>query len=212
MRRLDRNAVAAPACLASYQHGAHTWNDVSALHRSQIRAGLEQMQGRRCAYCEGSLDVLGYHIEHFRRKDGAHFPHLTFVWANLYWSCDQADSCGRYKDHGAGAYVPNDLVDPCLDDPDHFFRFRSDGTISFRSGLSVADMRRAEQTLRVFNLNPKWGRLRNMRKAAVSAYVTLVDGCREFSLAELQDFLREELELAAALPFSAAIRHVLTEP
>jgi uncharacterized protein (TIGR02646 family) len=170
------------------------------------------MQGRRCAYCEGSLDALGCHIEHFRRKDGAHSPHLTFVWANLYWSCNQADSCGRYKDHGAGAYNPNDLVDPCLDDPDQFFRFRSDGTINVRHGLSVVEMRRAEETLRVFNLNPKWGRLRNMRKAAVSAYVTFADGSVVFSLGELQEFFREELELAEALPFSTAIRHVLTEP
>jgi uncharacterized protein (TIGR02646 family) len=212
MRRLDRNAVAEPTCLASYQHGANSWSDVTAVHRAQIRAQLEQLQGRRCAYCEGSLDALGYHIEHFRRKDGAHFPHLTFVWANLYWSCDQADSCGRYKDHGAGAHNPDDLVDPCLEDPDQFFRFRSDGTISLRPGLSGADMRRAEESLRVFNLNPRWGRLRNMRKAAVSPYLTLVDGCVEFSVAELQDFLKEELDLAGTLPFSTAIRHVLTEP
>jgi uncharacterized protein (TIGR02646 family) len=170
------------------------------------------MQGRRCAYCEGSLDVLGRHVEHFRRKHAAHFPHLTFVWANLYWSCDQADSCGRFKDHGAGVYDPDDLVDPCVEDPDRLFRFRSDGTISIRPGLPVAEMRRAEETLRVFNLNPDWGRLRNMRKAAVAAYVGFVDGTLEFSLAEFQEFFREELELAATLPFSTAIRHVLTEP
>src|SRR4051812_18958917 len=125
MRWLDRNAVPAPACLATYQHGLHTWDDVTPLDKSHIRAALEQMQGRRCAYCEGSLDALGRHVEHFRRKHAAHFPHLTFVWTNLYWSCDQADSCGRFKDHGAGAYDPDDLIDPCVEDPDRLFRFRS---------------------------------------------------------------------------------------
>ena len=84
----------------------------------------------------GHLDALGQHIEHFRRKK--HFPELTFTWANLYWSCDQTDSCGHYKDHGAGAYNVNDLVELCIDDPDEFFRFRADGTISIRPGLSAA--------------------------------------------------------------------------
>ena len=133
------------------------------------------------------------------------------MWSNLYWSCDQPDSCGHYKDHGAGAYDINDLIEPCVEDPDTFFRFRTDGTISVRYGLQVSDMCKAEETLRVFNLHPNWGRLRNMRKAVLSRYVSLVDGCVEFSASELQDFFRDELSEAASLPFFTAIRHVLTE-
>lgn len=190
-----------------FRHGEHTWDDVRA-HKAEIHACLEQMQGRRCAYCEGPLDTLGQHVEHFRRK--FHFPLLTFVWTNLYWSCDQKDSCGHFKDHGAGAYDVNDLIDPCSDDPDHFFRFRSDGTISVRQGLSASDKRKADETLRVLNLHPKWGRLRNMRKAALSNYVYLVDEASGFAPAELQELFRDELNAARHLPFSTAIRHVLT--
>jgi hypothetical protein len=130
----------------------------------------------------------------------------------LYWSCDQTDSCGHYKDRGAGPYLVNDLIEPCVHDPDKYFRFRTDGTISVRSGLSELDNNRAEETLRVFNLNPTWGRLRNMRKTAVSGYVSMIVGCDGFSIAELQELLANELAQAAALPFSTAIRHVLTEP
>jgi hypothetical protein len=54
---------------------------------------------------------------------------------SLYWSCDQKDSCGHYKDCCAGAYNVNDLIDPCVDNPDAFFRFRTEGTINVRSGL-----------------------------------------------------------------------------
>jgi uncharacterized protein (TIGR02646 family) len=212
MRLLDRGSAPVPPCLAGYNHGQHTWDDVTGAHKADIRSSLEQMQGRRCAYCEGSLDILGQHIEHFRRKHSAHFPHLAFTWTNLYWSCNQTDSCGRYKDHSAGPYNPNDLLDPCVDDPDHVFRFRSDGSISIRPGLSPADQRKAEETLRVFNLQPRWGRLRNMRKAAVAGYVALVEGAADFTLAELREFFAEELATAAALPFSTVIRHVLTEP
>ena len=207
MRRLNRGDVDVPACLVEFRHGEHTWDDVRA-HKAEIHACLEQMQGRRCAYCEGPLDTLGQHVEHFRRK--FHFPLLTFVWTNLYWSCDQKDSCGHFKDHGAGAYDVNDLIDPCSDDPDHFFRFRLDGTISVRQGLSASDKRKADETLRVLNLHPKWGRLRNMRKAALSNYVYLVDEASGFAPAELQELFRDELNAARHLPFSTAIRHVLT--
>ena len=212
MRRLDRASVAAPACLANYQPGQHNWDDVVACDRSQIRERLEQLQGRRCAYCEGGLDALGQHIEHFRRKHAGHSPHLTFDWTNLYWSCDQADSCGRHKDHGAGVYNVNDLIDPCIDDPDVFFQFRSDGTISIRRGLSLAERRKAEETLRVFNLHPNWGRLRNMRKATVANYVFMVDELSGFEQSELYSLFSEELAATRHLPFSTAIRHVLTEP
>src|SRR5438105_4358499 len=110
MRKLDRGNVPAPVCLANYQVGAHTWNSLTYEDKEQIRQSLEQLQGRRCAYCEGSLDALGQHIEHFRRKGIGHFPQFTFSWSNLYWSCYQDDSCGRFKDHSAGAYNPNDLI------------------------------------------------------------------------------------------------------
>jgi uncharacterized protein (TIGR02646 family) len=210
MQKLNRNDIAAPACLATYQHPAHNWNHVRPQDKDEIRTHLEQMQGRRCGYCEGPLDALGQHIEHFRRKK--HFPELTFSWTNLYWSCDRTDSCGHYKDHGAGEYNVNDLVEPCVDDPDQFFRFRTDGTISIRPGLSPGAQSKAEETLRVFNLNPKWGRLRNMRKAAVSPYVAFVDRDLEFSINELQEFFSDELSQAVTLPFYTAIRHVLTEP
>jgi uncharacterized protein (TIGR02646 family) len=209
MRKLNREDIDEPACLANYQHDHHRWDDVTREDKAQIRQQLEHMQGRRCAYCEGSLDALGRHIEHFRRK--GHFPHLTFAWCNLYWSCDQQDSCGHYKDHGAGPYDVNDLINPCVDTPDTFFRFRTDGTINVRADLGAADKHKAEETLRVFNLNPQWGRLRNMRKSAVSAYVSFVDGCVDFSAGELQDFFRDELAAAATSPFFTAIRHVLTE-
>lgn len=209
MRKLVRAGVAAPACLANYHHGQNTWDDLGHEDRNQIRGQLVQMQGRRCAYCEGSLDMLGQHIEHFRDRNN--FQPLTFAWSNLYWSCYQEDSCGRYKDQHAGAFNFNEIIDPCVDDPDAFFRFRADGTISIRPGLQVTERRKAEETLRVFNLHPQWGRLRHMRKATLASYVAMIDGCSGFSIVELQELLGQELAQAETQPFSTAIRHVLTE-
>ena len=157
MRRLDRTICPAPACLEAYHHDTHSWSDVRPEHKAEIRAHLERMQGRRCAYCEGDIDVLGQHVEHFRRKGDPANRCLTFDWGNLFWSCDQSDSCGHFKDHGAGAYNVADLINPCSDEPDGFFIFRSDGTISVRRGLSADDERRARETLRVFSLSRRVG-------------------------------------------------------
>lgn len=211
MRQLNRAAVLEPPCLATYNHGAQTWGDVTVPDRQQIHVGLEQMQGRRCAYCEGSIDDLGQHIEHFRRRRD--YPALTFDWSNLFWSCDQTDSCGHFKDSGAGAYDPAELVNPCEDDPDRFFVFRADGTISVRNGLSAPDEHRACETLRVFSLNPQWGRLRNMRQAAVSGYVDSANDAFDAGLtpADIRAYFAQELQAAHDLPFYTAIRHVLTE-
>lgn len=211
MRKLDRATCQSPQCLGSYRHGTHSWDDVSSAHKAEIRAQLERMQGKRCAYCEGDVQVLGQHIEHFRRK--SRHPALTFDWANLFWSCDQSDSCGHYKDHGAGNYNVSDLVDPCSDDPDAYFVFRSDGTIGVRSGLSARDQHRAAETLRVFSLDADWGRLRAMRKCAVSGYVKDADEAFEAGLStdDIREYFADVIEYAKNLPFYTAIRHVLTE-
>jgi len=207
MHKLDRTSVEAPPCLANYRHGENTWDDVKD-DKAQIHVQLERLQGRRCAYCEGSLDDLGQHIDHLRQRRA--FPKLTFQWPNLYWSCLADDSCGRYKDHEAGPYEHDDLIDPCVDDPDRFFRFRADGGIEVRSGLSARDQHRAKETLRVFNLNPQFGRLRKMRKSAVDGFVYLVDGCDDYSVSELGDIFEAELAATAHLPFFTVVRHVLT--
>jgi uncharacterized protein (TIGR02646 family) len=213
MRKLDRIACAAPPCLGCYRHGAHSWNDVTPEHKAEIRLRLEAMQGRRCAYCEGDIDSLGQHIEHFRRRGDPAYRHLTFDWSNLFWSCYQEDSCGRFKDNRAGAFNVSDLIDPCADDPDAFFIFQADGTISIRHGLSAADQNRAKETLRVFSLDAEWGRLRAMRKIALSGYIDDANAAFNagWSPDEIRDYFAAELEIARSLPFCTAIRHVLTE-
>lgn len=207
MRKLDRGAVPAPPCLASFKHGQHNWDDVKGPHKDQIRQHLEQMQGRFCAYCEGSLDSLGQHVDHFQQKDKV--PQLTFAWTNLLWSCYQDDSCGRIKDRQA--YQPQDLIDPCLDDPDRYFLFRSDGSIDLRQGLSPADQKRARETLRILNLDPRSGRLRQMRQRAVEGFLMDLEECIQAGLPPAQYFA-EVLAAAIHLPFFTTVRHVLTQP
>lgn len=216
MLRLERSLVAEPACLRNY-YATDTWEEVAPADKAQIRAALETLQGRRCAYCEGSLDELGAHIEHFRRKGrptapspARSFPQLTFEWSNLYWSCDQKESCGQYKDHGAGAYEVAELLEPGVDDADAYLRFRSDGTIHVR-GKDPTACRRAEETLRVFNLQPRRGRLRAMRKRAAAQYLALADDLALFTPTERAQLLQDELARASGEPFFTTIRHMLED-
>jgi uncharacterized protein (TIGR02646 family) len=215
MKCLDRTRVPAPPCLCRYQHGRDNWGAVDASDKEEIQRHLDRLQGGLCAYCEGSLDVLGRHIEHLRQRSS--FPKLTFEWENLFASCTQEDSCGRYKDNHAERFNPGDLLNPCDpgDDPDQFFRFRTDGTIDVRAGLAAREQHRARETLRVFNLDPDHGRLRSMRRRAVEAYQAVEpDICSallEFSDEERRAFIREEIERTRNEPFSTVIRHLFLD-
>jgi uncharacterized protein (TIGR02646 family) len=212
MHLLDRAAVPAPPCLGQYQHGTHNWGSVTPEHRQVVREHLEQLQGRRCAYCEGPLDLLGQHIEHLRRKHT--FPHLTFVWDNLFWSCNQDGHCGCFKDRESGVYEPDDLIDPCLDDPEAFLRFSSDGRIRLVPGLSPDDQHRARETLRVFNLDHDRGPLRRMRESHCAGYVRTGAEIAELAAVSTPEewlpFLDAEVQQTRHLPFATAIKHTLT--
>ncbi len=79
--------------------------------------------------------------------------------------------------------------------------------------MSAADQHRASETLRVFSLDAEWGRLRAMRKIAVSGYVNDADTAFNAGWPpdDIRAYFAEELQIAQSLPFYTAIRHVLTE-
>jgi uncharacterized protein (TIGR02646 family) len=177
--------------------------------RQAIRATLEAMQGRRCAYCECSLD--GQHIEHFRQR--GRYPQGTFDWHNLFWSCERGKSCGKHKD-GCGGYNHDDLIKPDVEDPEQFFLFVSNGSIALRPSLNAIEQHRAKETLRIFNLDAQWGSLRKMRETAVSGYLETIKDLQELStVCSLQDinvYIADEFVYTQSLPFCTAIKHVLT--
>ncbi len=218
MKLLDRNRATRPACLDSFQHGRDTWGhpDMGAC-RPVIRASLEQMQGKLCAYCEGSLDSLGQHIEHFWDRD--RYPQRTFDWHNMYWSCDRGDSCGRFKDNHASSFHPADLVDPCTDDPDAYFVFGSDGFVEVRDDISAREKYRAAETLRVFNLNLDYnhgGRsLCAERRRVLAQYLSqepdLLQALEDLEPWEREELIQAEIASTATQPFGTIIRHFFTQ-
>jgi uncharacterized protein (TIGR02646 family) len=213
MHQLNRYHVPSPACLGRYRHGRDNWNSLSDADRQEIRAALEVIQGRRCAYCECSLDAYhGQHIEHFRQR--GRYPQGTFDWHNLFWSCERDNSCGKHKD-GCGGYNHDDLIKPDIEDPEHFFLFVANGSIALRASLTTAQQHRAQETLRILNLDAQWGPLRHMRQRAARGYIRVVEDIMEMAAIHPPDvwqpLLEQELGQRRSLPFCTAIKHVLTQ-
>ncbi|GKW48596.1 retron Ec78 anti-phage system effector HNH endonuclease PtuB [Halomonas sp. NCCP-2165] len=199
----------APKCLSRFRHGRDNWRrDVSFDDKREIWEKLEAMQGHRCAYCEDKLPEDRRHIEHFRQQSS--HPQGAFQWDNLFGSCEKQESCGRRKDRTT--YRDGDILKPDVDDPDDYLQFLADGRIVPRNDLSAREHHRAEETLRVFNLDHERGALRQMRRSAVQGYLGTVEDLQE--CAELDEdlyfeYLHEELEAIAGQPFETAIRHLL---
>ncbi|MDQ4627117.1 retron Ec78 anti-phage system effector HNH endonuclease PtuB [Janthinobacterium lividum] len=207
MHKLQRRA--APICLSRYQHGRDNWKTVTVEDKQAIWEKLDEMQQHRCAYCEDTLRDNKKHIDHFRQK--GRDPKVTFLWSNLFGSCNRVDNCGKFKDE-LPHYDPADLIKPDEEDPEYFFLFVSDGSVAVREGLNAEDKKRAMETIRIFNLN---GALREMRRSAIAGYTDL--GMEFMKIVESGDLTREqcielykdELAATAYLPFSTAIKHTL---
>lgn len=216
MKFLARSAVG-PAVLAEFDHNTHDWKAVKGRHKRLIWVDLVNMQGKRCAYCERKIDIFNSddkHIEHFLRR--CRHRHLTFEWTNLFGSCGESDHCGFYKDDQE--YEEQDLIKADIDDPTKFFHFSVNGNMEIRSGLSRAETKRAEVTIRVFNLNTSKGGVKAERIEAISETWALIDKficiAKEFIGEGLyDDSIRDEIrkeyyEEIDPRPFSTALRDV----
>lgn len=207
MHKLKRSQTP-PSCLATYRHGLNNWGDVTPEDKSEIWQMLEPMQGKRCAYCEISIEPpQKRHIEHFEQK--GRLPQKTFVWSNLFGSCNYDDRCGRYKDKQH--YNSQDLIKPDIDDPEYYLVFAPNGSVSPRSNLSPSDHHKAQETIRVFRLDD--GVLQQIRYRETCGYVQDA----EFFAEMLNDYpddiqieLQEKINETSSLPFATAIKHILT--
>ncbi|TAE90780.1 MAG: TIGR02646 family protein [Verrucomicrobia bacterium] len=231
MHFLDRSTVDEPGCLADWSYPDMNWDDFTedgAACKRLLRLALQRLQsqqiiddqaddeieyllGLRCAYCEGQI-YHGGHIEHFRRKNQKHFPHLTFDWNNLFLACGSKDHCGHYKDRPkAPAYNPDELIKPDEHNPDDFLYFHSSGEVRVRHrpGMTDADHGRATETIRVFNLNCK--SLKGARRKALKQYLDSSNGILEdlmvFEPQDQRDFIAHEIEATKHDPYWTTIRH-----
>lgn len=211
MHRLHRGTE--PECLQHYRNSGTKWEDIAPDDKVAIQHQLRAMQGCLCAYCEASIKNAGNrHIEHFRKRQN--HPDKTFAWDNLFWSCNNPNCCGFYKDSSAtGSYSPDDLIKPDEEDPEEYFLFLATGHIKVRGGLSAVQQRRAEETLRVFNLNGKntgliWRRRNVARNYRKTLEALMYIGSTATS--KITEYIDQLLAEARNNEFYTTVKHVLT--
>ncbi|WP_433924673.1 retron Ec78 anti-phage system effector HNH endonuclease PtuB [Vreelandella sp. 21] len=197
MKKLYRPEIG-PACLNTFDHNIHVWSSMK--NKKQVWEKLEEMQDGFCCYCESFAYKGNGHIEHFFHKGEdrngySPYKHLTFNWENLFGSCglDGGDRCGHYKDKkgqsGPGDYNPCDIIKPDLDNPEDFFEYLPTGIISVKESLSCNDKKRANETLRVLNLNS----LNDPRRNKIDIFKRELEYL--LSLGADDDFLRCEVNV-----------------
>ena len=204
MHQLNRGPT--PTCLNNYQHGQNNWRDVEQADKTEIWRHLNQMQQQRCAYCERYIKKKSRrHIEHFRQR--SRYPEGTFAWINLFGSCNFNKNCGKHKD-SVPAYPPEELIKPDVEDPEYFLKFLPNGRVVPRGDLNRQEANRANNTIRIFNLN---GTLRRTRETHVKRYLEDAEVIAE--LATEYDDWRQLSEQRFAelqhLSFATAIKHLL---
>ena len=215
MHRLNRASVARPSGLTPTTP-SRRYSNLRGHEKDEIRTALLTIQGQRCAYCERRTGVENDegHIEHFRQQAG--HEHLETDWENLFWSCNDEKTCGKHKDkcdmpHSPGpqrAFNHADIIKACTDDPERFMLFISDGTITPRDGLSLSDLRRYTETIRVFQLADS-AFLSKSREDAVKPCIGALDAMRAAGPDLFRQYIASELGRLDATPFATAIRHFL---
>ena len=211
MHKLQRST--APACLKGYKHGRDKWDQVSAQDKNEIWLKIDEMQKNLCAYCECKICTApgkrNAHLEHFRQRRSDCYPEGTFLWSNLFASCNRENSCGKHKDKQL-PYVYQNLIKADQDDPEDYLSFLPDGSVVPVGKLNSHQRKRAEETIRIFNLN---GPLRQIRKSQISGYIQTAEElaayAAEYDEAEWLPIFRDEMEKIKGLPFATAIRHTI---
>lgn len=192
--------------------GIRDWDDFPTKAKKVVRNELLRFQNCRCAYCERKLRVINPaidewngHIEHFRKKDQQFYPELTFVWANLFYSCKTGATCGRHKDHYIKDVKQKSqfdlLIDPCRENPEDFLGFDTQGRIFVRSGLSDENKKRAEFTIKAFCLDDP--ALTQERRDCLRQHEWMIN----YSVEEIKSYLQS----IADTPFVTAIYHYFGE-
>lgn len=130
--------------------------------RSKIKESILVLeQEEYCPYCEKRIYDDEGHIEHIKPRDL--YPKEFESYNNLIVSCDEKNSCGKYK----GNNYSNNLINPVIDDPDEYFDYNiaSGEIIPKNNDESSKEYIRAIYTIKTLNLNSY--ELKEARKALI---------------------------------------------
>ena len=200
-----------PQALKKAREKKSSWKDLTKNDQDTYNIIVEElhsMQKELCAYCERKIkkEEKKYHVEHFRCRH--HFPENQLEWNNLFLSCNDKKTCGTHKDRSkTEKYDVNDLIKPDIEtyNPEQYFTYISNGEIKVRLDLNNEDKRKANETIRVFNLNET--ALVNTRKTIFKSYFNIVsEQCNNSNLQNIEAIKKMEEKLG----FSSLIESILS--
>lgn len=169
-----------PTCLDSAERNGWTWDEFVAKDHDGYLICREQANTEQqgvCAYTELPLDVekVTVHFDHFRKK--SIYPKLRFKWDNLFaavkdnrFGADFKDGIVNGQNH---KQVYASILSPLTVGLQDYFHYATSGEIEPMSGLSEESFEKAEETIRVFNLNE--AELVNRRRTMMAQIVCYQD-------------------------------------
>lgn len=158
---LKVNKEQEPEFLLEYKrkYSPKAWTDYN---KDNIRSKLKENilvleQEEYCPYCEKRIYDDEGHIDHIKPRDL--YPKEFQNYNNLIISCDEKNSCGKYK----GNKYNNNFIDPVTDNPNDYFSYNlaSGEVIPKNNDENSNEYIRARYTIDVLNLNSY--ELRNAR-------------------------------------------------
>src|SRR5271156_84357 len=181
--------------------GSHGGDWATRAAKKTIGVALRGLAHGKCVYCESPLGVtVDLEVDHYVAKTVA--PHLAFEWSNLLPACRL---CNRPKlDHDHA----NALLKPDEEDPEPFFWIHPDtGKLEPHPALNVPDRHRAEETIRLCNLQ---------RAALCTRRIDILNRVHRWlqllgTVGRLGPGLREEWEFLSnpACEYKFVVRHAL---
>ncbi len=194
----QRAADATATALA--EQGEHEGDKAIYAH-TEVKKALERLFHEKCAYCESKMTATAdWDVEHFRpkgrvaeREDHPGYYWLTYVWENLYPSCQHCNQWRKDRpswedttelppggkvdqfpllDENTRAMSPSVdfhaehtlLIDPCVDDPENDLAYDPTGQI-----FPLKDNPYGKKTIEVFHLSRR--RLTTLRRETMKIAV-----------------------------------------
>jgi uncharacterized protein (TIGR02646 family) len=128
-------------------HQGHTSGDwATPKAKRLLKPHLHALAHGKCVYCESALDVTSaLEIDHYHPKSV--YPNDILTWTNLLPACSKCNGAKGEEDHGGSLLKPDD------EDPEPFFWVHPDtGKLEPHPSLDAAGIRRAEETIRICDL------------------------------------------------------------
>ena len=169
-----------PASLAEAEKKGWSWDDFVANDHEGYQKCREQANAEQqgvCGYTELPLDVdkVTVHFDHYRKK--SIYPGLRFKWDNLFaavkdnrFGADFKDGIVNGRNH---SQMYASILSPLTVGLQDYFHYATSGEIEPMSGLSEENFEKAEETIRVFNLNE--AELVNRRRTMMAQIVCYQD-------------------------------------